>query len=280
MVYLFKIWFVEVSWIDIIDILLVSYLVYQFYKLLKGSVAIRILIGIVLLSLVYLLVNLFQLKLLGSILGQFFGVGVIAMLILFQQEIRKFLLLVGRSQVFGDDNFWASMPWRKNTKVSKIDINAIVEAARAMSSTNTGALLVFARSSDMKFYADSGDMLDATLSKRLLLSIFNKFSPLHDGAVIIGTNGRIVAARCILPVSENDQIPASMGLRHRSAIGISEVSDAIVMIVSEETGQISLAKNGQIQQALSYQELRNKLNKYLSENKEDALRELEVEAAG
>jgi uncharacterized protein (TIGR00159 family) len=279
MTFLFKIGFINITWIDVLDILLVSYLIYQFYKLLKGSIAVRILIGLVLLALVYLAVNLFQLKLLSTILGQFFGVGVIAMLILFQQEIRKFLLLVGRSQVFGDDNFWASMPWRRAGKTTKIDINSVVEAARALSSSNTGALIVFARSSEMKFYAESGDRLDAVLSKRLIMSIFNKYSPLHDGAVIVSPLGRITAARCILPVSENDQIPASMGLRHRSAIGLTEVTDAIVMVVSEETGQVSIVRNGAINQGLSYQELRTKLTKYLSE-KNTSIREVEMEAAG
>jgi uncharacterized protein (TIGR00159 family) len=201
------------------------------------------------------------------------------MLILFQQEIRKFLLLVGRSQVFGDENFWASMPWRRAGRNMRIDINAVVEAARALSGTNTGALIVFARSSEMKFYAESGDRLDAVLSKRLILSVFNKYSPLHDGAMIVNTAGRIVAARCILPVSENDQIPASMGLRHRSAIGLTEVTDAVVLVVSEETGQVSIVKNGQINQGLSYQELRTKLTKYLSE-KSSTVREVELEAAG
>lgn len=278
--FLFKIWFFNFTWVDALDILLVAYLIYQFYKLLKGSIAVRILWGIVMLGIGYLIVNLLQLKLLGNILGQFFGVGVIAMIILFQQEIRKFLLLVGRSQVFGDDNFWDALPWRKNIKKSKVDINAIVEAARALSSSNTGALIVFARGTDMKFYAESGDMLDALLSKRLLLSIFNKYSPLHDGAVIVGQSGRVVAARCILPVSENPNIPATMGLRHRSAIGVTEVTDAIVLVVSEETGQVSLARNGEVYQGLSYQELRTKLTKYLAEKTSaPPIREVSVEVA-
>lgn len=278
--FLFKIWFIDFTWIDALDILLVTYLIYQFYKLLRGSMAVRILWGIVMLGIGYFLVNLLQLKLLGNILGQFFGAGIIAMFILFQQEIRKFLLIVGRSQVFGDETFWDSLPWRKNNKKTKVDINAVVEAARALSSSNTGALIVFARSTDMKFYAESGDLLDAVLSKRLLLAIFNKYSPLHDGAVIVGQSGRVVAARCILPVSENPNIPASMGLRHRSAIGITEITDAIVVVVSEETGQISLAKNGEVYQGLSYQELRSKLSKYLAEKTTSpSLREIKVEIA-
>jgi uncharacterized protein (TIGR00159 family) len=261
---LFFIGFLEISLADIIDILLVSYLMYQLYKLLKGSVAVKILLGILSIYLVYVIVNAFGLRLLSNILGQFLGVGVIAALILFQQEIRKFLLLIGRKSVFGDEGVFSAFSWRKNPKM-QIDLNAVIEAARTMGATNTGALIVFGKSSELKFYADSGDELDAVLSKRILLSIFNKYSPLHDGAVIIGRNGRIKAARCILPVSENDEIPASMGLRHRAAIGLTELTDAVVLVVSEETGEISLIRNAQIYKNLPIQELRNKLNRFITE---------------
>lgn len=261
---LFFIGFLEISLADIIDILLVSYLMYQLYKLLKGSVAVKILLGILSVYLVYVIVNAFGLRLLSNILGQFLGVGVIAALILFQQEIRKFLLLIGRKSVFGDEGVFSAFSWRKSPK-TQIDLNAVIEAARTMGATNTGALIVFGKSSELKFYADSGDELDAVLSKRMLLSIFNKYSPLHDGAVIIGRNGRIKAARCILPVSENDEIPASMGLRHRAAIGLTELTDAVVLVVSEETGEISLIRNGQIYKNLPIQELRSRLNRFITE---------------
>ncbi len=261
---LFFIGFLEISLADIIDILLVSYLMYQLYKLLKGSVAVKILLGILSVYLVYVIVNAFGLRLLSNILGQFLGVGVIAALILFQQEIRKFLLLIGRKSVFGDEGVFSAFAWRKSPK-TQIDLNAVLEAARTLSATNTGALIVFGKSSELKFYADSGDELDAVLSKRILLSIFNKYSPLHDGAVIIGRHGRIKAARCILPVSENDEIPASMGLRHRAAIGLTELTDAVVLVVSEETGEISLIRNAQIYKNLPIQELRSKLNRFITE---------------
>lgn len=276
MLLLFKIWFLEITWIDILDVMLVSLLIFQVYKLLRGSVAVRILLGVLFISIIYVLVNAFQLKLLSMILGQFFGVGVVATIILFQQEIRKFLLLLGRSQMFGNEGFGFSLPWRKNTNQIKIDVNAVVEAARAMGASNTGALMVFTRSSELKFYADSGDRIDAVLSKRLILSVFNKYSPLHDGAMIVAGNGRIKAVRCILPVSENNDIPASMGLRHRAAIGLSEMTDAIVLVVSEETGQMSVVRNGEVFTNLSPQELRNKLNKLLS-GKPPLLREMEAE---
>ena len=150
----------------------------------------------------------------------------------------------------------------------QVTITPIVEAAKTMSASHTGALIVFARESELKFYTDSGDELDAIISKRLLLSIFNKYSPMHDGAVIIVRN-RIKAARCILPVSENDELPASFGLRHRAAIGLTENTDAVVLVVSEETGQMSLVANGKVMHNISGQELRNRLNMYLVESKEE-----------
>ncbi|MFN3402961.1 MAG: diadenylate cyclase CdaA [Cytophagaceae bacterium] len=269
MIRLFNIGFLEISWIDILDILLVSYLLYQLYKLLKGTVAVRIFLGFLSIYLVYMLVKAAGMELLTSILGQFIGVGVIAGIILFQQEIRKFLLIIGKTTVFNKKSFFRNLPWkRKEVKASQsIALSPIIESAKILGGTNTGALIVFSKSSELKFYAESGDILDAVISKRLLLSIFQKNSPLHDGAVII-SNNRIKAARCILPVSENDQLPAQFGLRHRAAIGITEVTDAIVLVVSEETGQISLAVNGNIISNLSKSELKQKLVFYLLEDDE------------
>ncbi len=250
-----------------IDISLVTYLLYQLYKLMRGSVAIKVFLGFLSIYLFYLIVKAAEMELLTAILGQFMGVGVIAALILFQQEIRKFLLLIGKSTVFNNEHLFA-FPWKRELAEKQITITPIVEAAKTMSAANVGALIVFARDSELKFYTDSGDELDAIISKRLLISIFNKYSPMHDGAVIIVRN-RIKAARCILPVSENDSLPASFGLRHRAAIGLTEVTDAVVLVVSEETGQISLVVNGRVMHNLSAQELRTKLNLYLLESKEE-----------
>lgn len=262
-----KIGFIEITWIDLIDILLVSLLLYQLYKVLKGSIAVRIFLGLISVFMIYMVVKALKMKLLTAILGQFIGVGVIAAIILFQQEIRKFLLLIGKSTVFSEDSFFINWPWKKKVKKEQLNLNPIVETAKILGGTNTGALIVFAKGSELKFYAESGDILDAQISKRLLIAIFQKNSPLHDGAVIIA-NGRIKAARCILPVSENDQLPAHLGLRHRAAIGMTEVTDSVVLIVSEETGQISLALNGSIETNLSKGELKSKLNHYLYENQE------------
>ncbi|HEX8548026.1 MAG TPA: diadenylate cyclase CdaA [Cytophagaceae bacterium] len=262
MVLLFHIGFLEITWIDVADILLVSFLLFQLYKLVRGSAAVKIFLGILSVYLLYLVVKALKMELLTTILGQFIGLGFIAALILFQQEIRKFLLLIGKSSTF-NESFFSGWPW--GTKVKKpenMNLSPIVETAKILGGTNTGALIVFPRSSELQFYADSGDLIDAEISKRLLIAIFQKNSPLHDGAVII-SKGRIKAARCILPVSESTDLPAHFGLRHRSAIGITEVTDSIVLVVSEETGQISVAVDGQISTNLSKSELKAKLNFYL-----------------
>lgn len=259
---LFQVGFLKVGIIDIIDILLVTFLLYQLYKLIKGSVAVNIFLGFFLIYLVYLVVKASGMDLLGSILGQFIGVGVIAAIVLFQQEIRKFLLILGRTtnlqntqliKLFGLNRANSS------AEDNQSDINAVIKAAKELSTTQTGALMVFAKSDELKFYIDSGDVLDAVISKRLLLSIFNKTSPLHDGAVIIANN-RIKAARCIIPVTEREDLPAQFGLRHRAAVGLTEVTDSLVIIVSEETGQMSLAYNGDIMHNLTSAELRTQLN--------------------
>lgn len=262
--------FLDISWVDMIDITLVSILLYQVYKLMRGSVAVKIFVGVLSLYLIYLIVRAAQMELLGSILGQFMGYGVLAAIILFQPEIRKFLLLIGKSADFksldGIRNFFN---WKKSQKEETFNITPVIEAAKVLGGTNTGALIVFSRDSALKFYSESGDTIDAVLSKRLLLSIFNKHSPLHDGAVII-YKGKIKAARCVLPVSESENLPAQFGLRHRAALGMSEVTDTAVLVVSEETGQFSLARSGKLEHNLSPQEIRKGINEYLTAQKEEA----------
>ncbi|NJL14482.1 MAG: TIGR00159 family protein [Microscillaceae bacterium] len=260
---LFQVGFLEISWVDIADILLVSLLIYQVYQLVKGSVAVRILLGGLSILMLWLVVRALHMELLSTILGQFIGVGVIAALILFQQEIRKFLLVLGKANYLNNSRFWQGL-WGGSAVKSQVDADVFVEAAREMAASLTGALIVFTKSSELKFYADSGDAIDALASKRLIISIFNKYSPMHDGAMIIGREGRIKAARCILPVSENDEIPASLGLRHRAAIGVTEVTDAVVVVVSEETGHISIVKNGEIFRNLSPPKLKEKLSFFLT----------------
>jgi DNA integrity scanning protein DisA with diadenylate cyclase activity len=165
--------------------MLVAGLMYQVYKLMRGSIAIRIFLGFLSLYLIYLVVTATQMELLSSILGQFMGVGVLALFILFQQEIRKFLLMIGKSTPFSVDGLFGGLFVKDKNIYDFINISAIIEACKALGGSNTGALIVISKSSELKFYAESGDLVDAELSKRLLQSIFNKFSPLHDGAVII-----------------------------------------------------------------------------------------------
>lgn len=232
---------------------------------MRGSVAIKIFLGVLSLYLFYLVVKAAQMELLASILGQFMGVGVLATIILFQQEIRKFLLVIGKSTSFktGNSFFRAFAIWKKQDAGGH-SVSPVIDAIKSMSGTNTGALIVFSRDSELKFYVDSGDLIDAEISHRLLLSIFNKYSPLHDGAVIIHKD-RVRAARCILPVSENDNLPAQFGLRHRAAVGMSEITDTLIVIVSEETGEMSVAKNGVVSRNLSGMEIRQRINEYLTD---------------
>ncbi len=274
MIFLFSIGFLEVSWVDIIDILLVSILLYQIYKLMRGSVAVNIFLGILSLYLFYLIVRAAQMELLGLILGQFMGLGVLAAIILFQPEIRKFLLLIGKTTDFNKDSFLKNLlVWKKKEEREAFNITPVIEAVKTLGGTNTGALIVFSRDSELKFYAESGDIIDAFLSKRLLMAIFNKNSPLHDGAVVV-YRGKIKAARCVLPVSETENLSAQFGLRHRAALGMSEVTDTMVLVVSEETGQFSIARNGKLSHNLSPLELRKLINDYLTDVRRN-LREVE-----
>lgn len=272
MIYAFKIGFLDVRWIDIIDILLVSVLLYQVYKLLKGSVAVRVLMGFLSLYLIYLIVRAAQMDMLAGILGQFMGVGVIAAIVIFSQEIRKFLLILGKTTFRQEGLLQTIMIWKKKELKESTNVSPVIEAAKTLSASNTGALIVFSRTSGLKFYADSGDLIDAFISKRLLVSIFNKYSPLHDGAIIV-YQGKIKAARCILPVSERDNLPAQYGMRHRAALGMSEATDTLTLIISEETGQMSLARNGRIDSNLATLEIRKRINSYLHEKEAQPVEE-------
>jgi uncharacterized protein (TIGR00159 family) len=261
---LFHIDFLPVRFIDMVDILLVALLMFQVYRLIRGSVAVSIFIGILFVYLIWIVVRIMKMELLGTILGEFIGVGFIALIIVFQQEVRRFLIYLGTNSILSRNVLTRQLlPWNWQTgKKQPVNINAIVRACRSMSENKTGAIIVIARSTDMKFYANTGDTLDASLSKRMLENIFFKNSPLHDGAVIISGN-RILAARCVLPVTENPDLPAYMGMRHRAALGISEQSDALTIVVSEETGEIALTKSGEIRAKLTTEELEKILEKEL-----------------
>jgi len=248
--------FITFRWLDLVDILLVAIIMFQLYKLVKGTVAIRIFLGILAIYLFWKIVEALQMELLSEILGQFIGVGVLALIIVFQQEIRRFLLLIGNNSFFSSSKKGKFFKLLKSNETNKeqLNINQLIKAVNTLSKTKTGVLIIIDSHSELKYYASSGEKIDATVSAAMLESIFFKNSPLHDGGVII-ENNTIAAARCILPVSENQEFPAHFGLRHRAAAGITETSRSVAVIVSEETGKISLAKEGRINYNISIEEL-------------------------
>ena len=260
----FKIGFLELTWVDALDILLVAFLFFRLYKLLKGGVGLPIFIGMLAFYLLFLVVKTVKMEMLTLIMGQIMGVGAVAIIIVFQQEIRRFLIVLGKS-TYHNKKLLQILPWKHHEEFTDIiDLTPITEVAKFFSATKTGALIVFEREDGLNPQIESGDMLDAHISKRLLMAIFNKESPLHDGAVIIKKD-RIEAARCILPVTQKDDLPASMGLRHRAAYGLSEETDAVILVVSEETGHISVVCNEVVHDNLITSELRGLLRRYLSE---------------
>ncbi len=246
--------FITIRFLDFIDILLVTLLLYQLYRLLKGTVAFNIIIGLFSLYLLWLIVKLLNMELIGSIMGQFIGVGVLALIIVFHPEIRKFLVFVGThynvNRVFALDKLLGTS---KKRTINQEQIDIMVDACFSMAKSHTGALIVITNTLELNEQVNSGERLNAKISSSLLRTIFFKNSPLHDGAVIIRGN-RIAAAGCILPLTQKE-IDKSMGLRHRAAIGITENSDAVCIIVSEEKGTISFAKEGEIQRRLTKEKL-------------------------
>lgn len=235
--------FIGLRLLDIIDILLVALLLYELYQLVKGTAAINILLGIIAIFLTWRLVRILEMELLSEILGAFISVGFIALIVVFQPEIRKFLLMIGTPSYVRRKNnrflFWKIR--YDNEEILSID--PIVQACHKMANTKTGALIVISKVNDLIEVIESGEIIDARISEQLIENIFYKNSPLHDGAMII-KNNKINAASCILPVSKNDTLPAHIGLRHRAAVGITEKSDAVALVVSEQTGKISMCKGG------------------------------------
>lgn len=250
--------------LDIVDILLVAVIIYYVYSLIKGTIAVNILMGVALFYVIYFVVKQLEMRLLSEIFGGFISVGSIALIVVFQQEIRRFLLHIGKNVSMRRKKFIFNFIGAKKTmqKDYSEHIRPIVEACKSMSKSRTGALLVFSRYFDEEYYQSSGEYIDAPVSKRLLESIFFKNSPLHDGAVVI-VDFRVMTASSVLPLSDSEDLPPQFGLRHRAAIGVTEVSEAVAVIVSEETGEISFAKDGNINMNLSSEELEEILKEEL-----------------
>ena len=253
--------FVPFTFIDFVDIILVAIIMYWIYRTTKGTNAPYIITGIIIMYMIWVVVRTLNMELLSSILGQIISVGAIALIIVFQPEIRRFLQMIGmRQKRF---NFITHIFSAGEDRVST-SVSPIVTACQEMAATKTGALIVIGQESDLRLITEGGIMLDARLSIPLLKNIFFKNSPLHDGAVVI-ENDRVIAAKCILPVTQND-VPKAYGTRHRAAIGMSEISDAIIIVVSEETGNISLAQGGELQRDIDHVHLRQTLQRYLTIN--------------
>jgi uncharacterized protein (TIGR00159 family) len=237
--------FLDFKITDIIDIVLVAILLYYIYKLVRGTAAINIFIGIVMIWGFWKLTQLLGMKMISSMVGGFMQVGLIALIIVFQQEIRKFLLLVGSTNLGKKKNWAKRFKFLKQEEIgSTLDIEAVLQACDKMAKNRTGAILVFKRNNSLDFVKTSGDRMYVEINQPIIESIFFKNSPLHDGAAIIEKN-HIVATRVILPVSNERHIPLRFGLRHRAAVGITERTDAIALVVSEETGLISYIKTGE-----------------------------------
>ncbi len=240
---------------DIIDIFLVALMLYYIYRLMKESRSLNVFIGIMVFVLIWLFVSqILEMRLLGSILDKLVSVGVLALIILFQEEIRKFLYNLGAHQRMRSLVQLFKPKSKKNDSVDKATIMPIVMSCMSMSKKYVGALIVIERNTPLNDIIDTGDVIDAVVNQRLIENIFFKNSPLHDGAMIISKR-RIRAAGCILPVSHESNIPKELGLRHRAALGVSQSSDAIAIVCSEETGSISVAINGDFKLRLSAEEL-------------------------
>jgi uncharacterized protein (TIGR00159 family) len=256
---------IDVRVLDIIDIILVAVLLYQLYKLMKGTVAIPIFVGILAIYFLWKLVVALEMELLGEILGQFVSVGVIALIVVFQNEIRQFLLMVGRPKFISKKSRWFFF-WKIPVNPANIlNINTVVDACASMSEKYTGAIIVLSKQNELTEFINTGEVIDSNVSEQLISNIFFKNSPLHDGAIIIKTN-RIIAARCVLPLTRNDNFPVTYGLRHRAAVGLTERSDAIAVIVSEQTGQIAFSKGGELITDVKPFDLKNFLEKEFKAN--------------
>lgn len=251
-----KLW--DFRFIDFVDVFLVAILLYYIYKLVKGTVAINIFIGILIIYFAWRLTDYLNMQMLYSIFDGFMKVGIIALIVVFQPEIRKFLLMVGSTNIGGKKSFFKNFKFLKNDDQTSTDVDAIINACNRMASTNTGALIVLERNNNLDFLTNTGDEMNILVSQPIIESIFFKNSPLHDGAIVIANNV-VKATRVILPVNNEKHIPERFGLRHRAAVGITEKTDALAVTVSEETGQISYIKGGDFVIFKDTDELREKI---------------------
>ena len=244
--------FFDITVMDVVDGVLVALLLFYFYRVMKESGSLNVFLGILVFIFSWVFVSkLLQMRLLGSIFDQLMSVGTLALVIIFHDEIRNFFRNLGSHHRL---RFLSNFFSRKKNEGEKLDVMPVVLACNNMAQQKVGALIVFQRNDSLDDIVNTGEKINADISQRLIEAVFFKNAPLHDGAMVIQED-RIVAAQCILPVSHNLNIPKKLGLRHRSAIGISEVCDAVAIVVSEETGSISAAVKGRLMQNLDARKL-------------------------
>ena len=267
MLFLIQIGFLTISFWDFLDVLIVGFLLYQVYKLLKGSLGFNIFIGLVLVYSTWRIVSILEMPLLSSILGQFVSVGMIALLVLFQPEVRRFLLFVGQGSIQTRFKFLERF-FNQNQADELISMNRekiireILRALENMAKNKLGGLMVISKNTNFKGMYSSGVMINGTVSTQLILAIFATESPLHDGAIVIHDD-RIIAASCVLPVSKRPDIPQRLGLRHRAAIGLSENTAVLSIVVSEETGHVAYARSGRVYENVPLEQIHKILEKLL-----------------
>ncbi len=245
--------FIDIKFKDVLDVLLVAFILYQLFQLTRGTAAIKIFLGLALIYLLWKIVDALQMNLLGEILGQLMGVGVIAIIIVFQQELRQFLLFIGNREFFKTRNrFLRKLLPAKSQEA--LPAEEIAKACVKLASSKTGALIVFQRSSPLESMVLSKRLIDARITSALLQSIFFKNSPLHDGAVLV-IHQKVAYASAVLPVTQRDDLPVEMGMRHRAALGLCEETDARAIVISEETGHISFVEGAHIHRKVSAEKL-------------------------
>lgn len=249
--------------IDALDIALVATLLFYLYRIMKESGTINIFFGVLIFIAVWVVASeILEMQLIGTILDKFMNIGLLILVIIFQDQIKRFLVELGSQRRW---RFFKKLFHHKEAKeTDRSHVMPIVHACMNMAKSKTGALIVLEQRVPLENYENTGDIIDATINSRLIENIFFKNSPLHDGAMIVA-HGRIKSAGCILPVSHDINIPRSLGLRHRSALGISQATDAIAIVVSEETGNISIAHKGELVVKLSSTELEQRLSSLTAE---------------
>jgi diadenylate cyclase len=247
----------QITFLDILDIFLVALILFQLYRMIRGTVAFSIFTGIFIIYLFWIVVKALKMELISGLLGQVMGIGMIALIIVFQQEVRRFLLVIGNRYLMRRrfSLGWLFTPVSEEER-SPREAEEIVSAVEAMAANKTGALIVIGRKSNLDIYSERGEIINARISAGLLETIFFKNTPLHDGAVLI-ERGKIYAARCPLPVTDRVSLPARFGMRHRAAIGMSELTDSLIIVVSEESGFISTVESGEIREDIDVDKLRN-----------------------